>query len=166
MSIQNVNVARFARNIEWYFFCDFQTPCVHMIWIWQVLTRSLLASRASCTIQQLFNALFIWNFWLLEKNRPIQAWKCNVFNVALIPASEVLVEVVVVKDSFVAVVALQFAKIMSNVHTTDVSFPFLPRKVTNFRFLCEIQLFVYISGRHFSCLFTILEGMSAVCLQF
>ena len=140
--------------------------CVHMIWIWQVLTRSLLASRASCTIQQLFNALFIWNFWLLEKNRPIQAWKCNVFNVALIPASEVLVEVVVVKDSFVAVVALQFAKIMSNVHTTDVSFPFLPRKVTNFRFLCEIQLFVYISGRNFSCLLTILEGMSAVCLQF
>ena len=70
------------------------------------------------------------------------------------------------KDSFVAVVALQFAKIMSNVHTTDVSFPFLPRKVTNFRFLCEIQLFVYISGRNFSCLLTILEGMSAVCLQF
>ena len=25
---QNVNVARFARNVEWYFFCDFQTPCI------------------------------------------------------------------------------------------------------------------------------------------
>ena len=25
---QNVNVARFARNVEWDFFCDFQTPCV------------------------------------------------------------------------------------------------------------------------------------------
>ena len=27
MSTQNVNVARFARNVEWDFFCDFQTPC-------------------------------------------------------------------------------------------------------------------------------------------
>ena len=27
LSIQNVNVARFARNVEWDFFCDFQTPC-------------------------------------------------------------------------------------------------------------------------------------------
>ena len=26
MSTQNVNVARFARNLEWDFFCDFQTP--------------------------------------------------------------------------------------------------------------------------------------------
>ena len=26
LSTQNVNVARFARNIEWDFFCDFQTP--------------------------------------------------------------------------------------------------------------------------------------------
>ena len=27
MSSQNVTVARFARNVEWDFFCDFQTPC-------------------------------------------------------------------------------------------------------------------------------------------
>ena len=27
LSTQNVNVARFARNVEWDFFCDFQTPC-------------------------------------------------------------------------------------------------------------------------------------------
>ena len=26
LSTQNVNVARFARNVEWDFFCDFQTP--------------------------------------------------------------------------------------------------------------------------------------------
>ena len=25
---QNVNIARFARNVEWDFFCDFQTPCL------------------------------------------------------------------------------------------------------------------------------------------
>ena len=28
LSIQNVYVARFARNVEWDFFCDFQTPCL------------------------------------------------------------------------------------------------------------------------------------------
>ena len=28
MSNQNVNVTRFARNIEWDFFCDFQTLCL------------------------------------------------------------------------------------------------------------------------------------------
>ena len=27
LSTQNVNVACFARNVEWDFFCDFQTPC-------------------------------------------------------------------------------------------------------------------------------------------
>ena len=26
MNFQNVNVARFARNVEWDFFCDFQPP--------------------------------------------------------------------------------------------------------------------------------------------
>ena len=27
LAAQNVNVARFARNVEWDFFCDFQTLC-------------------------------------------------------------------------------------------------------------------------------------------
>ena len=27
LSTQNVNTARFARNVEWDFFWDFQTPC-------------------------------------------------------------------------------------------------------------------------------------------
>ena len=27
LSTHNVNVARFARNVEWDFFCDFQSPC-------------------------------------------------------------------------------------------------------------------------------------------
>ena len=30
LSTQNVNVARFARNVEWNFFCDFQT-----LWLWR-----------------------------------------------------------------------------------------------------------------------------------
>ena len=31
LSTQNVNVARYARNVEWDFLCDFQTPwsCIH-----------------------------------------------------------------------------------------------------------------------------------------
>ena len=33
MSAQNVNVARFARNVEWDFFCDFQTPCNVALWV-------------------------------------------------------------------------------------------------------------------------------------
>ena len=34
---QNVNVARFARNVLWDFFCDFQTPCdvENPIWAWE-----------------------------------------------------------------------------------------------------------------------------------
>ena len=31
MSTQNVNVARFARNVEWDLFCDFLTLCVFII---------------------------------------------------------------------------------------------------------------------------------------
>ena len=42
-SIQTVNVARFARNVEWYFFCDFQTPKIVFITI--------------------FPWCFLYNFW-------------------------------------------------------------------------------------------------------
>ena len=31
LSTQNVNVARFARNVEWDFSFDFQTPCIFLI---------------------------------------------------------------------------------------------------------------------------------------
>ena len=35
LSTQNVNVARFARNVEWDFFCDFQTPwvCIYIFMV-------------------------------------------------------------------------------------------------------------------------------------
>ena len=33
LSTQNVNVARFARNVEWDFFCDFQTLCYIPNWL-------------------------------------------------------------------------------------------------------------------------------------
>ena len=34
----NVNVARFARNVEWDFFCDFQTPCT-VLSIWKEVEK-------------------------------------------------------------------------------------------------------------------------------
>ena len=47
LSTQNVNVARFARNIEWDFFCDFQT-----LWGWKkkkignwILQKAKLADK-------------------------------------------------------------------------------------------------------------------------
>ena len=43
MSIQNVNVARFARNVEWDFFCDFQTLCsrIHLHYLSSHVTIKL-----------------------------------------------------------------------------------------------------------------------------
>ena len=43
LSTQNVNVARLARNIEWDFFCDFQTPCE--IWSHFEFSREKVSSR-------------------------------------------------------------------------------------------------------------------------
>ena len=36
MTTQNADVARFARNVEWDFFCDFQTLCSRMKFIRQI----------------------------------------------------------------------------------------------------------------------------------
>ena len=36
MTTQNVDVARFARSVEWDFFCDFQTLCSRMKFIRQI----------------------------------------------------------------------------------------------------------------------------------
>ena len=47
LSTRNVNVARFARNVEWDFFCDFQTPWI--IEKWDV-TCSMMASF-SCNLE-------------------------------------------------------------------------------------------------------------------
>ena len=53
MSTQNVNVACFARNVEWDFFCDFQTP-----WL--------------CRFKW-YRILFLTNFF-----RHLQIGSCNV----------------------------------------------------------------------------------------
>ena len=47
LSTQNVNVARFARNVEWDFFCYFQTPWVEPIVI--LFTAHKKNSLRSCT---------------------------------------------------------------------------------------------------------------------
>ena len=54
LSTQNVNVARFARNVEWYFFfCDFQAPCCSRIFL-QKKTKFPLCEQA-------WNIK--WNLW-------------------------------------------------------------------------------------------------------
>ena len=44
MYTQNVNVARFARSVEWDFFCDFQTPWTWWFWFFTSFF-SFLASK-------------------------------------------------------------------------------------------------------------------------
>ena len=41
MSTQNENVARFARNVEWDFFCDFQTLCIGNLFFWFCLVSKI-----------------------------------------------------------------------------------------------------------------------------
>ena len=52
MSTQNVNVARFARNVEWDFFCDFQTPCDDGTA--DPPNRLLMMSQISCDFEHLW----------------------------------------------------------------------------------------------------------------
>ena len=66
MSTQNVNVARFARNVEWDFFCDFQTPCIKgCAWLYNTLFfafRPFLG--ASALYFDIFkNISFVYLFW-------------------------------------------------------------------------------------------------------
>ena len=42
MSTQNVNVARFARNVKWDFFWDFQTPCYFVFILLSFLSKILI----------------------------------------------------------------------------------------------------------------------------
>ena len=42
MSTQNVTVARFAHNVKWDFFCDFQTPTYLLCIPWEYLSVIIL----------------------------------------------------------------------------------------------------------------------------
>ena len=49
--LKNVNVARFARNVECDFYYDFQTPCVGMAFgyqLWMMVQSSLPISFVVC----------------------------------------------------------------------------------------------------------------------
>ena len=54
LSTQNVKIARFARNVEWDFFCDFQTPC----------ERSFFYSREAL----IFLKYALWNYGDFNRN--------------------------------------------------------------------------------------------------
>ena len=60
LSTQNVNVARFARNVEWDFFCDFRTPCTRVkYWgvnhkkfdTWQAILGSETITYLECYVR-------------------------------------------------------------------------------------------------------------------
>ena len=62
LSTQNVNVARFARNVEWDFFCDFQTP-----WIWLIIYnvsqnwRKIFFSKNKMALLALLSSVYAQN---------------------------------------------------------------------------------------------------------
>ena len=61
LATQIVNVARFARNVEWDFFCDFQTLClIHVL-----LTWSKVWCRFFFVAAFIFKKLMLWNDFLL-----------------------------------------------------------------------------------------------------
>ena len=58
MSAQNVNVARFARNVEWDFFCGFQT-----LWYRSKLIR-LFQKKCHCIQKCIrFWDTYFWDIW-------------------------------------------------------------------------------------------------------
>ena len=67
LSAQNVNVARFARNVEWDFFCDFQTLCCcicRYIYVqYDIWSQSLLPSQKPFLIY--FYIFRFYNYWNL-----------------------------------------------------------------------------------------------------
>ena len=58
LSTQNVNVARFARNVEWDFFCDFQTPC--SVYLFRLLQQSYRFQLSFFVLNSIVLQLFLW----------------------------------------------------------------------------------------------------------
>ena len=78
MSTQSVNVARFARNVKWGFFCDFQTPCF-------CCTQTLLGSNLEFLVKhwiikiyaQIIHISFCLWFSCIEKIIKLSSRKIN-----------------------------------------------------------------------------------------
>ena len=60
LSTQNVNLAHFARSIEWDFFCDFQTPCQHCDRVIYYLTSPLTSIQEQIST----DCSLPWKQWL------------------------------------------------------------------------------------------------------
>ena len=63
MSTQNINVARFARNFEWDFFCDFQTlwPFWHLL---RLFSNFLYGMKL---LLKVANFLIFWNIVIVNE---------------------------------------------------------------------------------------------------
>ena len=63
LSTQNVNIARFARNVEWDFFCDFQTPCsvTSNSWLFSIVFLKKCSEN-------------VWHERILLRSRVLRRW--------------------------------------------------------------------------------------------
>ena len=69
--LMNVNVARFARNVEWDYFCDFQTACSHL----EPLEHFVLVKKANKSRNTIFLSKTINPMHFLLKSSDLQRWK-------------------------------------------------------------------------------------------
>ena len=77
LATYNVNVARFARNIEWDFFCDFQTPwCSTLLQTLLAKYRLLLTNHFSGCVESINYGVF------LIFHRLIRTWKLLYYKTA------------------------------------------------------------------------------------
>ena len=76
MSTQNVNVARFARNLDWDFFCDFQTPCSTFIMSFTTKNDVKQSAAANATTtQNVVNGISKFCFvWLTTDDDILNCW--------------------------------------------------------------------------------------------
>ena len=103
LSTQNLNVARFARNVEWYFFCDFQTlwwslnyrmiwarclmPKLLVRWWWDFTTRTFCPTTPSGQWRYLLHFkkpgcngnVIIFRRFIARKREVANAWSPNWF---------------------------------------------------------------------------------------
>ena len=69
--LRNVNVARFARNVEWDLLCDFQTACSHL----EPLEHFVLVKKANKSRNTIFLSKTINPMHFLLKSSDLQRWK-------------------------------------------------------------------------------------------
>ena len=73
LSPQNINVARFARNVEWYIFWDFQTPCYQN---WTCRSYCWILARKFKALSNLKINIAKWDF--LHGFQPLWIWSATI----------------------------------------------------------------------------------------